>query len=337
MSGTVSTKSKKSPPDMSLIASFARIKPLGVDKSGGVKADKQIDSWSEAKGTVTFNCTSSKSNHKVFDHMARVIGPEATQEQVYEVIARPLVQKWLNGYDADIISYGQTGSGKTYTMFGPPFSMEKASKKVKASDGAEQILRKEHGFILRSGLEALAYVNAVNAGADARAAMYGSMVEMSIESFQDQTVQDLLNRRKHTYIDKQHHLQGAKMKPIRTASEVVGMAAAVETRLCRGTRMNDTSSRSHCVALFTLYFSKDSQVRVSRLMFFDLMGSERFKGANAAHDTSRSTKSTMGGFEGIMANLSLAALNASVKAAAEARRRRSKKKVRVVVKVRVRV
>ena len=94
-----------------------------------------------------------------------------------------------------------------YTMFGPPFSMDKAFKEMDSSDGAEQILRKEHGFILRSGLEALQYVNAVNAGGDARAAMYGSMVEMSIESFQDQTVQDLLNRRKQTYIDKQHHLQ----------------------------------------------------------------------------------------------------------------------------------
>ena len=92
-------------------------------------------------------------------------------------------------------------------MFGPPFSMDKAYKKVESSDSAEEILKKEHGFILRSGLEALEFVKSINAGKDARAAMYGSMVEMSIESFQDQTVQDLLNRRKHTYIDKQHHLQ----------------------------------------------------------------------------------------------------------------------------------
>ena len=96
---------------------------------------------------------------------------------------------------------------RRYTMFGPPFSMDKAYKKVESSHGAEDILKKEHGFILRSGLEALEYVKSINAGKDARAAIYGSMVEMSIESFQDQTVQDLLNRRKQTYIDKRHHLQ----------------------------------------------------------------------------------------------------------------------------------
>ena len=66
----------------------------------------------------------------------------------------------------------------------------------------------------------------------------------------------------HTYMFSIPTQQGAKMVPLRTASEVVGMAAAVETRLCRGTRMNDTSSRSHCVALFTLYMLKDDAVRL---------------------------------------------------------------------------
>ena len=103
----VSAKSKKS---MSLIASFARIKPLDVDKTGGARAQKQISSWDEAKGIVTFN---KATGNCVFDHMSQVIGPDATQVHVYEAIARPLIHEWLNGYDVDIISYGQTGSGKT--------------------------------------------------------------------------------------------------------------------------------------------------------------------------------------------------------------------------------
>jgi hypothetical protein len=55
-------------------------------------------------------------------------------------------------------------------------------------------------------------------------------------------------------------------------TSVVRMAAAVETRLVRGTKMNDTSSRSHCCALYTLTVLEGDDVRTSRLQFFDLMG-----------------------------------------------------------------
>jgi hypothetical protein len=56
------------------------------------------------------------------------------------------------------------------------------------------------------------------------------------------------------------------------------------------------------------------------------MGSERFKGGNAAHDSSKSSKSTTSGFEGIYANLSLTSLSAAVDNATKARRAKSKKK-----------
>ena len=58
--------------------------------------------------------------------MAATLPPEATQAHVYDVIAAPLVARWLGGVDLDLISYGQTGSGKTFTMFGPPHSMAHA-------------------------------------------------------------------------------------------------------------------------------------------------------------------------------------------------------------------
>ena len=110
---------------------------------------------------------------------------------------------------------------------------------------------------------------------------------MSILSFTDQTVLDLLNKNKPCYLDKSHHLQGAKHVPIKSARDLVQLAAAVETRTTRGTRMNDTSSRSHCITIFTFHQldASGEKVRESRFQFFDLMGSERFKGANAAHDT----------------------------------------------------
>ncbi|KAF5762515.1 putative plus-end-directed kinesin ATPase [Helianthus annuus] len=40
----------------------------------------------------------------------------ASQKRVYEVVAKPVVEGVLNGYNGTIMAYGQTGTGKTYTL-----------------------------------------------------------------------------------------------------------------------------------------------------------------------------------------------------------------------------
>ena len=65
-------------------------------------------------------------------------------------------------------------------------------------------------------------------------------------------------------------------------------------------------------AALKLTVLEGGSVRESRIQFFDLMGSERFIGQNAAHDSSQSSKSTQGGWEGIYANLSLSGLMSAV-------------------------
>ena len=40
------------------------------------------------------------------------------QEEIFECVAKDLVQSALEGYNGTIFAYGQTGSGKTYTMTG---------------------------------------------------------------------------------------------------------------------------------------------------------------------------------------------------------------------------
>jgi len=127
-------------------------------------------------------------------------------------------------------------------MFGPPFSLKKAQN----ASGVD-ILKPEHGIIPRAGIEALKRLCELNAQG-CKAVLHGSMVEMSIFSLASQTVSDLLNDGKDCFIDKNHHLQGALMVPIRTSDDLMSFVAAVEARLTRGTQMNDTSSRSHIVS-----------------------------------------------------------------------------------------
>nr|XP_023912109.1 kinesin-like protein KIN-UC isoform X3 [Quercus suber] len=40
----------------------------------------------------------------------------ASQKRVYEVVAKPVVESVLNGYNGTVMAYGQTGTGKTYTV-----------------------------------------------------------------------------------------------------------------------------------------------------------------------------------------------------------------------------
>ena len=54
-----------------------------------------------------------------YDH---VFSASATQSDVYETVAEPVVQNVIEGYNGTIFAYGQTGSGKTYTIFGNPDS-----------------------------------------------------------------------------------------------------------------------------------------------------------------------------------------------------------------------
>lgn len=85
----------------------------------------------------------------------------------------------------NLLDNRQTGSGKTYTMFGPPFSMalavaaQKESGAGAASISGDGILLPEHGFLLRSGLDSLAAVEALKVQG-CTAVLHGSMIEMYV-------------------------------------------------------------------------------------------------------------------------------------------------------------
>nr|XP_053637622.1 kinesin-like protein KIF23 [Cherax quadricarinatus] len=58
-----------------------------------------------------------KEQYYKFQH---VFNPEATQKQVFDQVAKPLVADLLQGKNGLLFAYGVTGSGKTYTMEGTP-------------------------------------------------------------------------------------------------------------------------------------------------------------------------------------------------------------------------
>jgi hypothetical protein len=126
------------------MAAFVRVKPLDVEPGGGTASSKRITGWDDPAGTIEMEVAGGVAGHgrsgtKEFDYAKEIIGPESTQERVYDSIAAPLVAQFVQGYDVDLISYGQTGSGKTFTMFGPPHSMAEAAAAQKKSGAGKGI------------------------------------------------------------------------------------------------------------------------------------------------------------------------------------------------------
>merc|ERR1712083_1147420 len=117
-----------------------------------------------------------------------------------------------------------------------------------------------------------------------RGVMTGSMVELHFD-----VIFDLLNEKKHCSIDNNHQLQGTLNMPLNSPADILRLATAVEARSTNETLRNETSSRSHCITTLT-YIQRDiatDLVTTSRFNFVDLMGSERSKGANSAHDVTK--------------------------------------------------
>ena len=300
-------------PGLTPIYLGVRIKPMTAEPGGGTTGaacSKHIAAWDADRGTVAIGgLRSGDAVTKRFAFPSVVVPPEADQATAYERLAvRRLVDIFVSGYDVNFLVFGQTGSGKTHTVFGPPGCLRGCSS------GGGGIITADHGIILRAASDALDAVKRRAASGEARGVLTGSMVELYFES-----LADLLNKKTPCSLNDEHQLQGASEMPLETPDDVLRLAAAVELRTMDATLMNDTSSRSHCVTTLTLTQCDASTNRVttSRFNFVDMMGSERSKGQNSAHDVRKNNKLTKAGCEGIFANLSLSQLALCVQRVAQ--------------------
>lgn len=60
--------------------------------------------------------SNAKDNHLFTFN--RIFPSQASQADIFEGVARPVIDNCLDGYNGTIFAYGQTGSGKTFTMSG---------------------------------------------------------------------------------------------------------------------------------------------------------------------------------------------------------------------------
>ncbi|KAF7833676.1 kinesin-like protein KIN-UC isoform X2 [Senna tora] len=201
----------------------------------------------------------------------------ASQKRVYEVVAKPVVESVLSGYNGTIMVYGQTGTGKTYTVG------------TLGKDDAS-----ERGIMVRTVEDIIGNTSASDS------------VEVSYLQLYMESIYDLLAPEKSSISIHEDPKSGEVSLPGAEVVKVQDLDSFVEllelgeaNRHVANTKLNTESSRSHAILMVQirrsfqgkkvedatcqdknirneLYIDSDKpMIQKSKLLIVDLAGSER--------------------------------------------------------------
>ncbi|KAB5538976.1 hypothetical protein DKX38_016509 [Salix brachista] len=202
----------------------------------------------------------------------------ASQKRVYEVVAKPVVESVLSGYNGTVMAYGQTGTGKTYTV-----------GKLGKDDASER------GIMVRALEDIFA---STTPGSDILEVSY---LQLYMESIQDLLAPEKINIPiNEDARTGEISLPGAsvvKVQDLDHFSELLQIGEG--NRYAANTKQNTESSRSHAILMVHVRRSINQKaedattsqendvksnlsggngiprVRKSKLLIVDLAGSER--------------------------------------------------------------
>ncbi|CAM6065225.1 unnamed protein product [Sphagnum tenellum] len=242
-----------------------------------------------------------------------VLTETSSQKRVYEVVAKPVVESVLEGYNGTVMAYGQTGTGKTFTL--GRLGMDDCS---------------DRGIMVRAMEDILADILP---GEDTVTVSY---LQLYMES-----VQDLLAPEKDNIAITEDPKTGDVSVPGATQVQIQDQSSFVRlldvgeaNRFAANTKLNTESSRSHAILLVQVKKTvrvkagdrelivlnengtgsqltkgiRAPTIRRSKLLIVDLAGSERVDKSGSEGHTLEEAKSI---------NLSLTALGKCINALAE--------------------
>ena len=233
----------------------------------------------------TVSVFNSKGNSKTFQ-FDYVFPMDASQREIYDTVAFPIVDSIFQGYNGTVFAYGQTGCGKTFTMMG---IIDNPDLKGIIPNAFSHIF----GFIKTEG-ESKKF-----------------LVRCSFVEIYNEEVRDLLVSKSKKLDIREDPKKGIFVKELTyvTLQDTQDIQKCLDNgnknRHVGHTSMNDQSSRSH--SIFTVYLEteENGKIRSGKLNLVDLAGSERVGKTNATGQTFD---------EGKKINLSLTALGGVIDA-----------------------
>ncbi|XP_026085153.1 kinesin-like protein KIF6 isoform X1 [Carassius auratus] len=195
----------------------------------------------------------------------KVFDQTASQEEIFEAIAKPVADNVLAGYNGTIFAYGQTGSGKTFTITGGAENYNDRGIIPRTLSYLYQHFSKDSSMIYTTHISYLEIYN--ETGYDLlnpqhEASRLEDLPKVTIMEDPDQNI----------------HLKNLSLQQSTNEEEALDLLFLGDTnRMIAETPMNQASTRSHCI--FTIHLcSKElgsAMVRCSKLHLVDLAGSER--------------------------------------------------------------
>uniref|UniRef100_A0A3P9J347 Kinesin family member 15 n=1 Tax=Oryzias latipes TaxID=8090 RepID=A0A3P9J347_ORYLA len=252
--------------DSDSIKVFIRVRPLTHGTGLTTDGDQNLCLTVTSPNTIRLL---SKPEPRTFtyDHVADM---DTSQDSVFNIVAKNIVESCMNGYNGTIFAYGQTGSGKTFTMLGP--------------SELDNFTDEMRGVIPRS-FEYLFFL--INREVEKSAKSKNFLCKCSFIEIYNEQIYDLLDTASASLflrenIKKGVFVEGAVEKFVSSAAEAYQvLSTGWRNRRVASTSMNRESSRSHAVFTMTLE-SKETKnevvnIRTSQLNLVDLAGSERQK------------------------------------------------------------
>ncbi|CAO2607340.1 Kinesin-like protein KIF6 [Lemmus lemmus] len=195
----------------------------------------------------------------------RIFDQDAKQEIIFEIIAKPVAQSVLAGYNGTIFAYGQTGSGKTFTITGGAERYSDRGIIPRTLSYIFEQLQKDSSKIYTTHISYLEIYN--ECGYDLldprhEASKLEDLPKVTILEDPDQNI----------------HLKNLSLHQATTEEEALNLLFLGDTnRMIAETPMNQASTRSHCI--FTVHLTSkepgSATLRRAKLHLVDLAGSER--------------------------------------------------------------
>eukprot|EP01083_Nonionella_stella_P083193 229893_1 len=241
---------------------FARFRPCSVDKHMRNSSHHTFEIMNGK--SVTLSHKRSLHPNQLF-HLDMIFRDTTTQQQMFEQVGEPIVRDVLHGYNGTIFAYGQTGSGKTHSLFGDmtdpnstqrgiiPRACEQIFQHIQDGDEIEEVIIK------------------------------CSFIEIYKEKLQDLLTPNTAKLKIRQNIDKSIYVQGMHEEYVSSFSDVFDLLQiGFRNRVVGSTLMNQQSSRSHCVLTLNIKQTlRNGAVKISKVNFADLAGSERIKKTGA--------------------------------------------------------
>lgn len=249
-----------------------RIRPISSRETAEGEVRKCITAQVHKNSVIV----DMKPEAKVFTYDF-VADEDISQDQMFQVVGKPIATACLSGYNGTIFAYGQTGAGKTFTINGP-------------EDGLEPDGRYDIRGILPRCVEFIFS----SIAKEMKKSGVEFLVKCSyLEIYQEQ-VMDLLGELGSSLQLREDMKRGVYVEGL-VEQTVLSVAQALDliregtrNRHVGATSMNKESSRSHSV--FTMIiesketFTSALNFKTSCFHLIDLAGSERQKATDATGD-----------------------------------------------------